>query len=1296
MGTRAKKQAFELPKIKYIYTQPGKDRFTFYDVKFWPYSTPPCDEPIFAVISQREVIIGRLSAKTRCTVTILHHLTDPDVQGNRESLGLNSCAWAYIDPQRPLLIIAGALGLIKVIDVIKGQTVKPLIQHVNGNINDIAVHPLYPWIFATASEDGQIRIFDLRRCEVPRISPMIISCGSGTDGHRAGVLTVSWHETGRYLVTAGFDHQICVWTIPDLGIRSPFWQKIDPARVKRHFFETMWIYYPHFSTKALHSSYIDCVKFFGDLILSKAATENKIVLWKVTGFDSRKPPPPPMTAVKTAIYLDTRNGFMRTVVVDEDGAKRWEVPSEFRNTASYKRLLEFAAPYSDTFYLRFGLLLPSPAYPDLHPLITYGNAASELRFWDLEQILAGHAGERDGSDKRRGRKRKRPEAEVLPTREKRPKMEVPPVQEKTSKLKVLPAREKRSKIEANPPSKAQTRQRQVPRGASEKRSLRLQRQLPTVKLENVVIKCGSIQIKQGPAEIKEEARDARQESSDTIRPTLLTRAIEDVKFPAPSTLVGRSTSSGSDVVRPSSNTKVGKKESLVIPVKKLTRSKQISIQLGDIRIDRPVIPSMPLQGSTGPEPPLIPLPEMKYDDLFRFSSSKRSSTRPTPNAIRPTPNMSDSKTQPYSTRSRSSTRSKPYADQPTPNVSDSKALSSTVPVSSRPPSPSKSDGSRPSLDAPDGGSMSPMDSARRPPQLKTEAIQLSQDPPRIKRDENPVKRSARLTPHTTSPSPAATDIARDSDPVRKSARLTQRSLLPSPAASDDTDTARVSPLSASRAALQSPAASDTAIDSKGVKSSVLSTPHTPSLSPAGPDNSREATSARRSTRLKVKTKNRETKTRDAVRDTPPVEWPLASQSPVVLQPLCNPGVTTDSIRSQRVIPEPQIIVVHESSSESEEELSSALEMRQRSHNTRQLARETSESLDFDENILDSIEIGGEFFDAVGSERYRSTSLNTENTTSDTSESERVRSATLESEGTSDTSGKHRERSVIDPTEIDEESLDIEQKPPRPSTVPKSTISGISALSLQSPSPDLRRIVNSEKAGLMARDREKYPVDDPHNPLKAHMKILLDKLQFKNKAIWRILPNPDQWLGCFAVLYRTGLSDKHKSDDDFDQVMAMADKIRAILLELDDPEEVGARLKQLDVVLSQINEPKYSDDAVVQLQVMLTELLVAHPTVLEETLKELGEPLEELSEEFQETIGGPETSDEERYEDSDDGEEYEDAEESTGDEAPEDDEEFEDAEEDASDATSASDTEEVEDSNNSEARFYRAKLRSGRR
>lgn len=200
--------------------------------------------------------------------------------------------------------------------------------------------------------DHSIRVWSLD----PKYSkfPCALICAG--EGHKEGVLTAAFHSNGRYLLSGGLDCAVCLWTLPSLPNSNP---NTDQTTV---------LHYPHFSTHAVHSNFVDCVAFHHDLIISRSAEEHKIVLWMITNFSSSRPSPSQTAAPATNVFRETRSAFSQD---DEPG---------------YQRLLQFDTPDSGPFYMRFGLL----RQPDLHPILAFGNCVSKVFLWDLYRLEEGH------------------------------------------------------------------------------------------------------------------------------------------------------------------------------------------------------------------------------------------------------------------------------------------------------------------------------------------------------------------------------------------------------------------------------------------------------------------------------------------------------------------------------------------------------------------------------------------------------------------------------------------------------------------------------------------------------------------------------------------------------------------------------------------------------------------------------------------------------------------------------------------------------------------------------------------
>ncbi len=175
----------------------------------------------------------------------------------------------------------------------------------------------------------------------------------------------AFHHSGRYLLSGGLDCIINLWALPQLPDANCGTDKVT------------LMHYPHFSTSAVHSDYVDwlvsfvehrkhrrltifSVAFHDDLILSKCATECKIVLWRIDGFDSSAPVPPPDAAPSTHVFRETRSAFGE----------------------GYQRLLQFETVDTTPFYMRFSLF----SQPFKAPILVIGNEKSKVFFWDLQRL----------------------------------------------------------------------------------------------------------------------------------------------------------------------------------------------------------------------------------------------------------------------------------------------------------------------------------------------------------------------------------------------------------------------------------------------------------------------------------------------------------------------------------------------------------------------------------------------------------------------------------------------------------------------------------------------------------------------------------------------------------------------------------------------------------------------------------------------------------------------------------------------------------------------------------------------
>lgn len=236
----------------------------------------------------------------------------------------------------------------------------------------MATSPDNPRVIASASDDTTVRIWSLDAAHAKQ--PCI--CLLGGEGHSWSLLSAvrffticerdderganrliqAFHKTGRYILSAGHDQVVNLWTLPDLPT-----QHVDAPIV---------VHYPHFSTSEVHYGLIDCVAFYGDLILSRACHEEKIVLWRIEGFSSEDPPPSPSSA---------------PTAHDQSRTTRSAFAPSSTTPSQWMRLLQFETKNCGVqFFLRFSL---HHVYGQ-HPILCFCNAKNEIMMWDMARLTA--------------------------------------------------------------------------------------------------------------------------------------------------------------------------------------------------------------------------------------------------------------------------------------------------------------------------------------------------------------------------------------------------------------------------------------------------------------------------------------------------------------------------------------------------------------------------------------------------------------------------------------------------------------------------------------------------------------------------------------------------------------------------------------------------------------------------------------------------------------------------------------------------------------------------------------------
>jgi len=132
-------------------------------------------------------------------------------------------------------------------------------------------------------------------------------------------------------------------------------------------FDTSWII-----TSVLTPS---SVRFHNDVILSRAAQEDAIQMWRIVNFNSDLPPP---NEAPIPLIATTNSDSKVTVAPGSVSGTH----SAWDRERGFQRLLQFDFPGTKIFYIRFGFFNG----PGAHPILITGNEQSKIFMWDLQRL----------------------------------------------------------------------------------------------------------------------------------------------------------------------------------------------------------------------------------------------------------------------------------------------------------------------------------------------------------------------------------------------------------------------------------------------------------------------------------------------------------------------------------------------------------------------------------------------------------------------------------------------------------------------------------------------------------------------------------------------------------------------------------------------------------------------------------------------------------------------------------------------------------------------------------------------
>lgn len=176
-----------------------------------------------------------------------------------------TCCWTLnLTTHEPILVLGGKRGVIRVIDIdlTTNVTIEPknLIGHGDG-INQLKVASHYPYLIASASKDHSIRLWNIQ-------TNVCVAIFHGIGAHRDSVVSIDFNFKCTKLLSGGCDHIIAIWDLTTPQMKAAIEQSTK-YKTNKIAFKTVIDLFPMFSTRLIHQNYVDCVEWFGDLILSK-------------------------------------------------------------------------------------------------------------------------------------------------------------------------------------------------------------------------------------------------------------------------------------------------------------------------------------------------------------------------------------------------------------------------------------------------------------------------------------------------------------------------------------------------------------------------------------------------------------------------------------------------------------------------------------------------------------------------------------------------------------------------------------------------------------------------------------------------------------------------------------------------------------------------------------------------------------------------------------------------------------------------------------------------------------------
>lgn len=173
-----------------------------------------------------------------------------------------TCCWSY-NPLtlKAILAFAGFHGIIKVVYPMSMSSTQVYFGH-SRSINQLKIHPNDPSILLSASADHTLRLWNIE-------SGQCIAIFGGVDGHKDQVVNADFDSTGSRIVSCGVDNSLKIWRLDGSPIKELIQHSFSDQSGRDRPYTIFQCHFPEFTTRDIHKGIVDCVKWHGNLILSK-------------------------------------------------------------------------------------------------------------------------------------------------------------------------------------------------------------------------------------------------------------------------------------------------------------------------------------------------------------------------------------------------------------------------------------------------------------------------------------------------------------------------------------------------------------------------------------------------------------------------------------------------------------------------------------------------------------------------------------------------------------------------------------------------------------------------------------------------------------------------------------------------------------------------------------------------------------------------------------------------------------------------------------------------------------------